>query len=174
VYMHRFFMCHPFKPEFHRNTIAKACIFLAAKVEEQPHRLKDVISIAHYIINGSAGHRSSYVQLDLNSEEYKREVEELIRNETIILQSLGFEVSVDHPHTHVVRAVQQLNVVNGPVSDNGSAPHANNLAKTSYFMATNSLHLTTFCLQYKPSLIAAVCVYIACKWAKYELWLVSF
>jgi hypothetical protein len=68
-----------------------------------------------------------------------------------------------------VRAVQQLNVVNGPVSDNGSAPHANNLAKTSYFMATNSLHLTTFCLQYKPSLIAAVCVYIACKWAKYEI-----
>ena len=50
------------------QTIAKACIFLAAKVEEQPHRLKDVISIAHYIINGSAGHRSSYVQLDLNSD----------------------------------------------------------------------------------------------------------
>ena len=52
-----------------------------------------------------------------------------------------------------------------PSNDNG----VTDLAKLSYFMATESLHLTTFCLQYKPSIVAAVCVHIACKWAKYEV-----
>ena len=88
---------------------------------------------------------------------------------TIPLPS-GFEVTVDHPHTHVVRAVQQLKIVHGP-NENGAGgpPNLNDLARSSYFMATESLHLSTFCLQYRPSLVAAVCVHIACKWAKYEV-----
>ncbi|KAM9670128.1 cyclin-T2 isoform 5-T5 [Dama dama] len=43
------------------------------------------------------------------------------------------------------------------------------LAQTSYFMATNSLHLTTFCLQYKPTVIACVCIHLACKWSNWEI-----
>ncbi|XP_042281903.1 cyclin-T2a isoform X3 [Thunnus albacares] len=36
-------------------------------------------------------------------------------------------------------------------------------------MATNSLHLTTFCLQYKPTVIACVCIHLACKWSNWEI-----
>ncbi|XP_070295135.1 cyclin-T2-like [Salvelinus sp. IW2-2015] len=43
------------------------------------------------------------------------------------------------------------------------------LAQTSYFMATNSLHLTTFCLQHKPTVIACVCIHLACKWSNWEI-----
>lgn len=43
------------------------------------------------------------------------------------------------------------------------------LAQTSYFMATNSLHLTTFCLQYPPSVVACVCIHLACKWSSWEI-----
>ncbi|XP_034742569.1 cyclin-T2a isoform X2 [Etheostoma cragini] len=43
------------------------------------------------------------------------------------------------------------------------------LAQTSYFMATNSLHLTTFCLQYKPTVISCVCIHLACKWSNWEI-----
>lgn len=32
-----------------------------------------------------------------------------------------------------------------------------------------SLHLTTFCLQYKPTVIACVCIHLACKWSNWEI-----
>ena len=36
-------------------------------------------------------------------------------------------------------------------------------------MATNSLHLTTMCLRYPPTIVACVCIHLACKWSKYEI-----
>uniref|UniRef100_A0A8C4S034 Cyclin T2 n=1 Tax=Erpetoichthys calabaricus TaxID=27687 RepID=A0A8C4S034_ERPCA len=33
----------------------------------------------------------------------------------------------------------------------------------------SSLHLTTFCLQYKPTVIACVCIHLACKWSNWEI-----
>lgn len=43
------------------------------------------------------------------------------------------------------------------------------IAQTSYFMATNSLHLTTMCLQYKPSVVACICIHLIKKWGSYEV-----
>lgn len=34
---------------------------------------------------------------------------------------------------------------------------------------THSLHLTTFCLQYRPTVIACVCIHLACKWSNWEI-----
>ena len=34
------------------------------------------------------------------------QAQELHSNENILLQTLGFEVAIDHPHTHVVRCCQ--------------------------------------------------------------------
>ncbi|KAK0154753.1 Cyclin-T2 [Merluccius polli] len=31
------------------------------------------------------------------------------------------------------------------------------------------LHLTTFCLQHKPTVIACVCIHLACKWSNWEI-----
>lgn len=33
----------------------------------------------------------------------------------------------------------------------------------------HSLHLTTFCLQYRPTVIACVCIHLACKWSNWEI-----
>ena len=67
-----------------------------------------------------------------------------------------------------------LSVLNGPttegaLSGSGGTPYLNDLARSSYFMATQSLHLTTFCLQYKPNIVSAVCIHIACKWTSFEV-----
>ena len=32
-----------------------------------------------------------------------------------------------------------------------------------------SLHLTTFCLQYRPSIVACVCIYLASKWSNWKV-----
>ena len=33
----------------------------------------------------------------------------------------------------------------------------------------NSLHLTTMCLRYPPTIIACVCIQLACKWSNYKI-----
>ena len=115
--MQRFYMFHSFT-RFHRNSIASAALFLAAKVEEQPRKLEHVIKIAHMCL-----HRGQ-PQLDVRSEAYQEQAQELVTNENILLQTLGFDVAIDHPHTHVVRCCQLVKA-------------AKELAQTSYFMATN-------------------------------------
>lgn len=43
-------MFHSFT-QFHRNAIAAASLFLAAKVEEQPRKLEHVIKVAHICLH---------------------------------------------------------------------------------------------------------------------------
>ncbi|XP_072173487.1 uncharacterized protein [Diadema setosum] len=149
VYMHRFYMYHTFT-RFPRNSIAAAALFLAAKVEEQPHKLEHVIRVCHACL-----HRGE-PPLDPRSNTYAAQAQELVINESIILQTLGFEVGVVHPHSHVVKCTQMIRA-------------SKDLSQSSYFLATNSLHLTTFCLKYKPTVVACVCIHLACKWTQWTI-----
>ncbi|KAL6119400.1 ccnt1 [Pungitius sinensis] len=152
VYMHRFYMVQSFT-RFHRNVISPAALFLAAKVEEQPRKLEHVIKVAHACLNPQDP------PPDVRSDAYLQQAQDLVILESIILQTLAFEITIDHPHTHVVKCTQ---LVRGE-------PASKDLAQTSYFMATNSLHLTTFCLQYSPPVVACVCIHLACKWSNWEI-----
>ncbi|KAJ8253275.1 hypothetical protein GJAV_G00211020 [Gymnothorax javanicus] len=149
VYMHRFYMYHSFT-KFHRNIISPTALFLAAKVEEQPRKLEHVIKVAHACLNPQEA------PLDTKSNAYLQQAQELVLLEAILLQTLGFEVTIEHPHTDVVKCSQLVRA-------------SKDLAQTSYFMATNSLHLTTFCLQYRPTVIACVCIHLACKWSNWKI-----
>ncbi|XP_046399691.1 cyclin-T2-like [Ischnura elegans] len=149
VYMHRFYIFHSFT-HFHRNAIAAAALFLAAKVEEQPRKLEHVIKVAHICL-----HRE-LPPLDTKSELYLEQAQMLVFNENVLLQTLGFDVAIDHPHTHVVRCCHLVRA-------------SKDLAQTSYFMASNSLHLTTMCLQYKPTVVACFCIHLACKWSNWGI-----
>ncbi|XP_068621904.1 cyclin-T isoform X2 [Battus philenor] len=149
VYMHRFYAFHSFT-QFHRNAIAAAALFLAAKVEEQPRKLEYVIKVAHVCL-----HRGEGVNA-LTSEQYQEQAQDLVFNENVLLQTLGFDVAIDHPHTHVVRT---CHLVKAP----------KDLAQTSYFMASNSLHLTTMCLQYRPTIVACFCIHLASKWSNWSI-----
>ncbi|XP_068999659.1 cyclin-T1 isoform X3 [Embiotoca jacksoni] len=149
VYMHRFYMVQSFT-RFHRNVISPAALFLAAKVEEQPRKLEHVIKVAHACLNPQEP------SPDIRSDAYLQQAQDLVILESIILQTLAFEITIDHPHTHVVKCTQLVRA-------------SKDLAQTSYFMATNSLHLTTFCLQYSPPVVACVCIHLACKWSNWEI-----
>ncbi|XP_032690087.1 cyclin-T isoform X2 [Odontomachus brunneus] len=148
VYMHRFYVFHSLT-QFHRNAIAVAALFLAAKVEEQPRKLEHVIKMAYMCLHREQGP-------DGRSEQFLEQAQDLVFNENVLLQTLGFDVAIDHPHTHVVRCCQLVKA-------------SKDLAQTSYFMASNSLHLTTMCLQYKPTVVACFCIHLACKWSNWEI-----
>uniref|UniRef100_A0AAZ1XIP2 Cyclin-like domain-containing protein n=1 Tax=Oreochromis aureus TaxID=47969 RepID=A0AAZ1XIP2_OREAU len=148
VYMHRFYMIHSFT-KFNRNIISQTTLFLAAKVEEQPRKLEHVIKIAHAWINPQDP------PLDTKSNAFQQQAQELVALETIVLQTLGFEITVDHPHTDVVRCSQLVRGIT--------------FFLTCYFEEILFLHLTTFCLQYRPTVVACVCIHLACKWSKWEI-----
>lgn len=147
VYMHRFYAFHSFT-QFHRNSIAAAALFLAAKVEEQPRKLEHIIKVVHICLGIEAP--------DPLKESYAEQAQDLVFNENVLLQTLGFDVAIDHPHTHVVKTCHLVKA-------------SKDLAQTSYFMASNSLHLTTMCLQYKPTVVACFCIHLACKWSRWEI-----
>ncbi|XP_030366291.1 cyclin-T1 isoform X4 [Strigops habroptila] len=118
VYMHRFYMVQSFT-QFHRNAVVPAALFLAAKVEEQPRKLEHVIKVARACLHPLEA------PLEPKSEAYLQQAQDLVILESIILQTLGFEITIDHPHTHVVKCTQLVRA-------------SKDLAQTSYFMATNS------------------------------------
>lgn len=57
------------------------------------------------------------------SFRYLNQSQDLVFNENVLLQTLGFDVAIDHPHTHVVRCCDLVRA-------------SKDLAQTSYFMAT--------------------------------------
>uniref|UniRef100_A0A8D8I632 Cyclin-T n=1 Tax=Culex pipiens TaxID=7175 RepID=A0A8D8I632_CULPI len=115
VYMHRFYAFHSFT-QFHRNSIAAAALFLAAKVEEQPRKLEHIIKVVHICLQLEAP--------DPLKESYAEQAQDLVFNENVLLQTLGFDVAIDHPHTHVVKTCHLVKA-------------SKDLAQTSYFMASN-------------------------------------
>ncbi|KAI4805185.1 hypothetical protein KUCAC02_009812 [Chaenocephalus aceratus] len=68
-----------------------------------------------------------------------------------------------------LQQAQELVILESIVLQDPGLLTSKDLAQTSYFMATNSLHLTTFCLQYKPTVISCVCIHLACKWSNWEI-----
>ncbi|XP_054722741.1 cyclin-T2-like [Uloborus diversus] len=149
VYMHRFYAFHSFS-EVHRNSLSVAALFLAAKVEEQPRKLEHVIKVAHVCLHKDAP------PLDVRTDAYLEKQFEVVAHENVLLQTLGFILAIEHPHTYVVKVCQLVKA-------------SKDLAQTSYFMATTSLHMTTMCLQYKPTIVACVCIHLACKWSSWKI-----
>jgi len=39
-------------------------------------------------------------------QQLQDQFQDLVINENVLLQTLGFDVAIDHPHTHVVRCCQ--------------------------------------------------------------------
>lgn len=55
---------------------------------------------------------------------YAAQSQDLVFNENVLLQTLGFDVAIDHPHTYVVKCCHLVRA-------------SKDLAQTSYFMASN-------------------------------------
>lgn len=65
------------------------------QVEEQPRKLEHVIKIVNASLNTSPE--------DITRDSYLEQAQDLVFNENVLLQTLGFDVAIDHPHTHVVK-----------------------------------------------------------------------
>jgi hypothetical protein len=89
--LHRFY----FRKSFIRCevfTVATAAVFIAAKVEENPRKVKDVISVMDYVkkVRENQGKKENVQLMDLNSFLFTDTKQEIIDAERYILKELGF------------------------------------------------------------------------------------
>ncbi|KAK9727356.1 hypothetical protein K7432_001933 [Basidiobolus ranarum] len=140
VYFHRFYLRQSLK-EFHYYDIGTTCVFLACKVEETRRNLQDIITVyaqkVHKLI------------LEENSKEFCQWKEMIFNYEVILLETLCFELTIEHPYKILIRLVQELQ---------GSKKVAN----IAWALINHSLR-TVLCITYPPHVVAASAFYIANK-----------
>jgi len=117
--------------------MAPCFLFLAAKVEEAPIRLEYVLKTAHMFIHPKSPPPTE--------KELTRLKNDLIYNENLLLQTLGFDFIILHPHTPVIECAALIRATKG-------------MTRQAYDLATNSLHFTTMCVRYTPEVVACVCL----------------
>ncbi|GLT78484.1 hypothetical protein SLA2020_500180 [Shorea laevis] len=152
VLCHRFFVrrshaCHD------RFLIATAALFLAAKSEDTPRPLNDVLRASCEIFHNRDITFLSYLLPVDWFEQYR---ERVIEAEQMILTTLNFELNVQHPYAPLTSALSKLG-----------------LSQTILFkMALNLVSeglRSSLWLQFKPHHIAAGAAYLAAKFLNFDL-----
>ena len=82
--------------------VAQACMFLAAKVEEESRRELDVLNVFYHLWQKRRGLHPS--ALDTGSQLYTRWLTKLESNEALVLKEIGFSTYdiMEHPHKFIL------------------------------------------------------------------------
>ncbi|XP_058445842.1 cyclin-K [Malaya genurostris] len=147
VYFHRFYMFHSFKT-FPRYVTACCCLFLAGKVEETPKKCKDIIKTARSMLTD---------QKFLSFGEDPKE--EVMTLERILLQTIKFDLQVEHPYSFLVKYAKCLK---------GDSTKLQKMVQMAWNFVNDSLS-TTVSLQWEPEIIAVALIYLASKLSKFTV-----
>uniref|UniRef100_A0A8C4DKG6 Cyclin-K n=1 Tax=Dicentrarchus labrax TaxID=13489 RepID=A0A8C4DKG6_DICLA len=147
VYFHRFYMFHSFK-QFPRYVTGGCCLFLAGKVEETPKKCKDIIKTARSLLND--------IQFAQFGDDPKEEVMVL---ERILLQTIKFDLQVEHPYQFLLRYAKQLK---------GDKNKVQKLVQMAWTFVNDSL-CTVVALQWEPQIIAVAVMYLAGRLCKFDI-----
>ncbi|XP_056152325.1 cyclin-K-like [Lampris incognitus] len=147
IYFHRFYMFHSFK-QFPRYVTAGCCLFLAGKVEETPKKCKDIIKTARGLLND--------IQFAQFGDDPKEEVMVL---ERILLQTIKFDLQVEHPYQFLLRYAKQLK---------GDKNKVQKVVQMAWTFVNDSL-CTMLSLQWEPEIIAVAVMYLAGRLCKFDI-----
>jgi len=147
VYFHRFYMFHSFL-EFPRYVTATCTLFLAGKCEETPKKCRDIIKTVKELLN--------YHQFNTFGQDPREEVMTL---ERVLLQTIKFDLQVDHPYSSLLKYAKCLK---------GEKAKVQKMVQMSWTFVNDSL-CTTLCLQWEPEVIAIALMYLAAKLSKFEV-----
>ncbi|XP_053604349.1 cyclin-K [Plodia interpunctella] len=147
VYFHRFYMFHSFRT-FPRYITACCCLFLAGKVEETPKKCKDIIKVAKSLLTEQ--------KFATFGDDPKEEVMTL---ERILLQTIKFDLQVEHPYGYLLKYAKCLK---------GDKAKLQKMVQMAWTFVNDSL-CTTLCLQWEPEVIAVALMFLAGKLSKFEV-----
>lgn len=148
VYFHRFYMVHTFQ-EFPRYVTACCCLFLAGKVEETPKKCRDIISMARSIVTDP--------DFQAFSDDLRKAKEEVMTLESILLQTIKFDLEVEHPYNFLVSYARKLK---------GDKSKLQKMVQMAWNFVNDSIS-TTVCLQWEPEIVAVALIHLASKLSKF-------
>lgn len=145
--------------DFDTFRVAAACLFLAAKVEEQPKRMRDVLSVFYALYKRRKWHRTrpEHQLLDLDSATYSDWRDWLALVERQVLIDLGFSLYnvMEHPHKYILYYVK---VVDG----------SDALAQRAWGYVNDSLR-TDLCVRYRSEVVACAAIFLASRVLRVKL-----
>ncbi|KAI3459376.1 hypothetical protein Pfo_016039 [Paulownia fortunei] len=152
VLCHRFFVRRS-HASHDRFLIATAVLFLASKSEETPRPLNDVLRVSCEIFHEQEFAVLSYMLPIDWFEQYR---ERIIEAEQLILTTLNFELSVQHPYESLTSTLQKLGFSQSV------------LVNLALSLVSEGLRSSLW-LQFKPHQIAAGAAYLAAKFLNMNL-----
>ncbi|XP_039483101.1 cyclin-K [Drosophila santomea] len=147
VYFHRFYMFHSFR-SFPRYVTACCCLFFAGKVEETPKKCRDIIKTARGILTDNYFYSFG--------DDPKEEVMTL---ERILLQTIKFDLQVEHPYTFLLKYAKCFK---------GDQQKLQKMVQMAWNFVNDSLS-TVVCLQWEPEIIAVALIHLASKLSKFTV-----
>lgn len=132
--------------------VAISCLFLAAKVEERPKRIRDMLTVFYAILRRRKWKSSRLPQvLDTEGALFCQWREWLIMIERQILIDMGFSVYnvTEHPHKYILYYVK---IVDGDKE----------LAQRAWGYLNDSLRID-LCVRYPAEVIACAAIFLAAR-----------
>jgi hypothetical protein len=153
VVFHRFYARQSFT-RYDVRHVAIGALFLSAKVEESPRRIRDVVNVFDAMFQHHAyGSSRPLVPIDITSERYAR-MKALVANmEREILCELGFILYTEHPHKFLLSYVKLLCA--DPALEKPLAQKAWNVI--------NDSARTDVCLRFAPEVICCAAISMAAR-----------
>mmetsp|Transcript_9038 Transcript_9038/g.29868 ORF Transcript_9038/g.29868 Transcript_9038/m.29868 type:complete len:384 (+) Transcript_9038:32-1183(+) len=143
VFYHRFYAFKSYE-HHERFVLSTTALFLASKVEETPRKLKDVVGEA---LKNWNKHVKDYRVPEPESREVHELKEKVLVTERILLQTIGFDLSIEHPYRPLLAYVKSIT-------------GTRDLAQIAWNFINDS-YRTTACLQYSPRFVAAAALTLA-------------
>ncbi|GAA5926757.1 hypothetical protein JCM10213_002441 [Rhodosporidiobolus nylandii] len=156
TFLQRFYMRETFQ-KYDKIIMAGAATYLACKNEENPTSIKTVVQNLLGQRRGLVGRRyiNQYqdpLRQETQTEEFRSVRKQLVAYEEVLLSTLCFDLTVRHPHFFVLETAKRA------WKDDEAAK---NVGKVGWHFANESLALP-LCLLYRPHLVAAACIVLAC------------
>ncbi|KAG2491108.1 hypothetical protein HYH03_010552 [Edaphochlamys debaryana] len=149
---HRFFAVKSMKRN-DRFVVATACLFLAAKIEESPRQLRQVIVEVERVRHSK--NPAALRALD-DPAHMERVKEEVLQAERAVLYTLGFDLQIPHPYQPLIDWLKEHRLL----ADVPNESPFRQLPQNSWNLVNDSLR-TTLCLQFPAPHIAHAALYLA-------------
>ena len=136
------------------SAVARACLYLGAKIEEDARPLREIITVFDRIDKRRKGEPLEL--LDYSSDEYAALRHQTVELEREVLCELGFHLHCEREHPHKL-AMSYLRVLELP-----------QLMQAAWSCANDSLR-TPCCVRYPANVVACGCIAFAARHAAVSL-----
>jgi len=151
ILFHRFYYAKSIVKHNYEHVVM-AALFLAAKVEECPRRVRDVLNCFHHI--KQVKEKRTIQCMDFNGTLYFKQKNEVIKAERRLLKELGFCVHVKYPHKIIIVILKLFEQIQNQ-----------ELTQLAWNFMNDSLRTDLF-MKFTPDQIGCACIWLAARQKK--------